>query len=79
MCVDPQARGQGIGSRLLNFALKEAEARGAQRIKLYTSHLPQEHEAHAMYEKFGLKICEEYLSSAGIKMITREKIISEHK
>jgi len=59
-CVDPKARRQGIGQRLLGHAVEQARARGMKYVRLYTSTLANEAAAQFLYEKNGLRLCKEY-------------------
>ncbi len=52
-CVSPEARGKGIGSELLEFAINEARCRGKKFLRLYTSTSPLERAAHRLYEAKG--------------------------
>lgn len=55
-CVAPTVRKQGIGTQLLQFAIKEARKRGKRFLRLYTSTDPNELNAHKLYEKLGFKL-----------------------
>ena len=50
-CVHPNARNQGIGTRLLQFSIEEAKKHGKKFLRLYTSTDPNESDAHKLYEK----------------------------
>ena len=58
-CVDPAARGQGIGKRLIACASEHARARGARYFRLYTSTMPNEAAAQIVYEKHGFRLTHE--------------------
>lgn len=51
MVVSKSARGVGVGSKLIKFALKYAEQQGCQRMTLLTDHDNQA--AHRFYQKHG--------------------------
>jgi GNAT superfamily N-acetyltransferase len=55
-CVAPEARGDGIGGRLLEFVLKEAKSMQVRYLRLYTSTDPNERAAQGVYERAGLSI-----------------------
>jgi GNAT superfamily N-acetyltransferase len=55
-CVAPEARGAGIGGRLLDFTIEQARATGAMYLRLYTSDVPNEAAAQHLYESRGLQI-----------------------
>ncbi len=54
-CVAPEARGKGIGKKLLSFSITEARKASVRYLRLYTSDDPNERDAQFLYEKFGLK------------------------
>ena len=58
-CVDPTQRGQGIGGKLIEFAIAEARTKGKKMLCLYTSDDPNEAAAQMLYEKYGFKIVKE--------------------
>lgn len=51
MIVDPSRRGEGIGSKLLDYALRVSRERGCARITLLTDACNAD--AHRFYERFG--------------------------
>ena len=53
MFVDPAARGHGIGGRMLDLLLAQAQAVGHRRALLWTHH--SMHSAHAVYERAGFR------------------------
>jgi len=55
-CVAPEARGAGIGSRLLDGAIDRAIQDGAGYLRLYTSDVPDEADAQRLYESRGLHV-----------------------
>ena len=55
-CVAPEARRQGIGSQLLDFAIEEARRTGLQYLRLYTSNRSNEAAAQIVYESRGLEV-----------------------
>jgi len=58
-CVDPEFRGQGIGTMLLDFAINEANKLKKRYLRLYTSTDPNDAVAQIVYEKKGFKIMED--------------------
>jgi len=50
-CVDSGFRGNGIGKKLLQFAIQLARQAGKKYLRLYTSTHPSEANAHALYKK----------------------------
>ncbi|WP_026732617.1 GNAT family N-acetyltransferase [Fischerella sp. PCC 9605] len=59
LCVDPLFRGQGIGKKLLEFAINKTKATGKKFLRLYTSTDPNEATAQTLYEKYGFHIIRE--------------------
>jgi GNAT superfamily N-acetyltransferase len=57
--IDPDYRGQGLGKRLLNFAILQAKSRGKRCLRLYTSHDPKEAVAQTLYERQGFRVVAE--------------------
>ena len=55
-CVDPQARRQGIGRRLIEHAIEQARALGVPYFRLYTSTLQNESASHALYYEHGFRL-----------------------
>ena len=55
-CVDPAARGQGIGKELIEFSIDKARGYGKKYLRLYTSDDPNEAAAQFLYEKYGFKV-----------------------
>lgn len=51
--LDPPARGQGLGTQLLAFAIEHAGQQGCKRITLLTD--PDNHAAQALYRKMGFE------------------------
>ncbi len=54
-CVDPKARGQGIGQALIEHTVSRARDAGFRLIRLYTSTAPNEAAAQRLYEKNGFR------------------------
>ena len=54
-CVDPKARGKGIGQKLIDHTICLAVQAGFRRVRLYTSTDPNEEAAQRLYEKNGFK------------------------
>lgn len=55
-CVSPCVRGQGIGSKLVNFAIEKARAEGKKFLGLYTSNSPTREVARILYNKRGFQL-----------------------
>lgn len=52
-CVNPELRGQGIGDKLLDFAINESRSRGKKVLNLYTTNEDKYASARRLYEKRG--------------------------
>ena len=52
-CVDPEARGRGVGQALLEHTVERARRAGFRLIRLYTSTDPNEAAAQRLYERNG--------------------------
>ena len=57
MHVLEQARGLGVGSRLINMVFKEASGRGLSRLSLETGSRDASAAARKRYEKIGFEYC----------------------
>jgi len=55
-CVAPEARGQGIGGKLVDFCIAEARTAGKNFLRLYTSNHPNQAIAQILYEKRGFRL-----------------------
>jgi GNAT superfamily N-acetyltransferase len=55
-CVAPQARGTGVGGKVLDFAIDRARETGKRSLRLYTSTDPNEATAQHVYEKKGFRV-----------------------
>lgn len=55
-CVDPEQRGEGIGTSLLNTVLEEAKKTGKEYLRVYTSTEPNQKTANKMYDKLSFVI-----------------------
>jgi GNAT superfamily N-acetyltransferase len=55
-CVAPEARGQGVGKALLNYATRKAREYGAKYLRLYTGDDEAEKVAQGVYQRHGLKV-----------------------
>jgi GNAT superfamily N-acetyltransferase len=85
--VHPDARGRGVGGMLLRHAIAEAEAKGANYLRLYTAeseYIEGSDDAQTVYEKYGLKVKARKripggftISKEGIRIVWGEKIIRE--
>lgn len=72
-CVEPACRGQGIGSKLVDFAIEKARGAGKKFLRLYTSTNPSQATAQILYEKRGFRITgEEKLRGTEFKILYRE-------
>lgn len=60
MRTDPDRRGQGIGTALLDVALSDAQARGVTRVSLETGSMAFFEPARAMYRRHGFVDCEPF-------------------
>jgi len=52
-CVAPEARNQGIGSKLLEIVIAHIKASGKQYVRVFTSDIPEEKQAQKLYKKIG--------------------------
>lgn len=57
MRTDPQVRGQGVASRLLDHVLAHAAARGVKRVSLETGSMDFFAPARALYARNGFTVC----------------------
>ena len=55
-CVDPDYRGKGLGSRLLDYSIKKAKKEGFDYLRLWTTSSPNEKMAQGLYESRGFRI-----------------------
>ncbi|MHC5674831.1 GNAT family N-acetyltransferase [Nostoc sp.] len=60
-CVNSKARGQGIGARLVDFAISQAKNSGANYLKLYTSDLTHNAIARQLYERRRFELVQQVL------------------
>lgn len=58
-CVKQQARGEGIGSKLVDFAISQAQNSGANYLKLWTSDRPVYVIARQLYERRGFELVQQ--------------------
>lgn len=54
-CVEPSARGRGIGEFLLHYAIDIAKQRGYKELKLYTTMADEYSVARRLYERIGFR------------------------
>ena len=72
-CVDPESRGKGIGSKLLDYSIKKAKERDKKFLRLYTSTSPEEKAAQPIYDSRGFKItCTEQNTKSKFETIYKE-------
>ncbi len=72
-CVHPEYRGRGIGSKLLDYAIKKAKINRKKYLRLYTSpDDPNEKAAQKLYEKKGFKITGKGKKRGKYKIVYRE-------
>ena len=73
-CVDPEARGRGVGQALLEHTVEKARSAGFRLVRLYTSTDPNEAAAQRLYERNGFN---EIRRKQGIfsTLIFREKAL----
>jgi putative acetyltransferase len=57
MRTDPKRRGRGIGTRILEYLVEDARARGISRISLETGTMEFFAPARALYAKAGFVVC----------------------
>ena len=50
-------RGQGVGARMLEHLMAEAERRGYERLNLETGAMPEFQAARALYARYGFQVC----------------------
>jgi GNAT superfamily N-acetyltransferase len=80
-CVSPEARGQRLGQRLIDFAVGEAKAARRRHLRLYTSTDPNEAAAQQLYERNGFAIVGETrpwlwrLAGSPVRLLYREKAL----
>ena len=55
-CVDPDSRKQGVGRKLIEYAIEQAKLLDVRYFNLYTSTLKNETVSHGLYFKYGFKI-----------------------
>lgn len=55
-CVDERYRQNGLGTKLLLFAINKAKERGKDYLRLYTTDDEDELDAHRLFEKYGFKV-----------------------
>jgi len=55
-CVSPSARGQGIGSKLVDFSIQKGKTEAKKFLRLYTSTDPNRATARVLYEKRGFRL-----------------------
>jgi ribosomal protein S18 acetylase RimI-like enzyme len=73
-CVNPAFRGRGLGSKLLDLAIKNTKADGKRFLRLYTSDDPNESAAQRLYEKKGFSVSRENVRKRGkYNIFYREK------
>jgi GNAT superfamily N-acetyltransferase len=58
-CVKQQARGERIGSKLVDFAISQAQSSGANYLKLWTSDRPVYEIARQLYERRGFELVQQ--------------------
>ncbi|HLM84012.1 MAG TPA: GNAT family N-acetyltransferase [Candidatus Bathyarchaeia archaeon] len=54
-CVDPEFRGKGVGSKLLDYTIEMVKERGKKFLRLYTSTSPEEKAAQIIYDSRGFE------------------------
>lgn len=75
-CVESESRKKGIGLRLLTHVINYAKIKNKEKLKIYTSNMPEEIQAQMLYEKNGFKIFQTILETNGYLKIYREKNLS---
>ena len=55
-CVDPESRMQGVGRKLIEYAIEQAKLLDVRYFNLYTSTLKNESASHGLYNKYGFRI-----------------------
>jgi GNAT superfamily N-acetyltransferase len=61
-CVDSEHRGQGVGGKLLSFAIEQAKIMGKTKLRLYTTDSIEYEDAIKLYKKLGFKLYRKYKS-----------------
>ncbi|KAL0476771.1 N-acetyltransferase [Acrasis kona] len=76
MSVHSDYRGRGVGRDLLNTVISHAQSQGLSQISL--SCWPHQHDAIAMYRKYGFQITsEQEVGSYGVKVVFMNKSLSD--
>ena len=69
-CVDETYRRKGIGSKLLDYTIREEKRRSGRTLKLWTTNHPPMLTAQILYRKMGFKIFKkERISGTGYQTI----------
>ncbi len=57
MRTQPNARGQGLGAKILEFLIAQAKLRHYTKLSLETGSMDFFKPAHRLYERFGFELC----------------------
>jgi GNAT superfamily N-acetyltransferase len=69
--IDPEYRGIGLGTKLMNLYMDFLRGCGCKKSYLWTTH--ELHTAISLYQKFGFKLTEEKASTTFGKPLTEQR------
>ncbi len=74
-CVDTNYRTRGIGKQLLEFTIARARQIGKQFLRLYTEKIPNEMQAHRLYEQYNFEPFEPFQKISSEDMIIYKQLL----